>query len=114
MAAILLCFAVMKSLTVILLLAIATACRTNETPEQQVKDAEITANVKSKLAGELGASTVTNISVNVTNGVVTLAGTAHDSAEKSKAVATAQAAPGVANVNDNLQIPAAPSTKPEP
>ena len=106
MAGILLCFAMMKSLTVILLLAIATACRTNETPEQQVKDAEITANVKSKLAGELGASTVTNISVNVTNGVVTLAGTVHDSAEKSKAVGIAQVAPGVAKVNDNLQIPA--------
>jgi hypothetical protein len=105
-------FAVMRSLTVILLFAIATACRTNETPEQQVKDAEITANVKSKLAAELGASTVTNISVNVTNGVVTLAGTVHDSAEKSRAVAIAQAVPGVARVNDNLQIPAAPGAKP--
>lgn len=112
MAAILHCFAVMRSLTVILLFAIATACRTNETPEQQVKDAEITANVKSKLAAELGASTVTNISVNVTNGVVTLAGTVHDSAEKSRAVAIAQAVPSVARVNDNLQIPAAPGTKP--
>jgi osmotically-inducible protein OsmY len=68
--------------------------------------------VKSKLAAELGASTVTNISVNVTNGVVTLAGTVHDSAEKSRAVAIAQAVPSVARVNDNLQIPAAPGTKP--
>ena len=111
-AAILHFFAVMRSLTVILLFAIATACRTNETPEQQVKDAEITANMKSKLAAELGASTVTNISVNVTNEVITLAGTVHDSAEKSRAVAIAQAVPGVARVNDNLQFPAAPGTKP--
>jgi len=61
--------------------------------------------VKSKLAEELGASTVTNVSVNVTNGVVTLAGTVHDSAEKSKAVSIAQGVPKVVRVNDNLQIP---------
>jgi osmotically-inducible protein OsmY len=77
------------------------------TPEQQVKDAKITASVKSKLAGELGASSVTNISVNVTNGVVTLAGTVHDQAEKSKAVAAAKAVASVAGVNDNLQMNAA-------
>lgn len=72
---------------------------------------KITATVKSKLAEELGTSTVTNISVNVTNGVVTLAGTVHDSAEKSKAVAIAQGVPKVVRVNDNLQIPPTPSSR---
>jgi osmotically-inducible protein OsmY len=72
-----------------------------------VKDAQITANVKSKLASELGALTVTNISVNATNGVVTLAGTVHDATEKSKAVAIAQAVTNVTNVNNDLQPPRA-------
>jgi hyperosmotically inducible protein len=96
----------MRILLTIALLTIA-GCRTNETPERQVKDAEITASVKTKLAGELGASTVTNISVNVTNGVVTLSGTVHDQTEKSKAVAVAQAVRSVTGVNDNLQMNAA-------
>jgi len=83
-------------------------CRTNETPEQQVNDAEITANVKAKLAEGLGASTVTNISVSVTNGVVTLAGTAHSPAEQSKAVEIAQGVPKVVRVNNNLQVTGGP------
>jgi hypothetical protein len=99
----------MRSLTVILLLAIATSCRTNESPEQQVKDSAIALNIKAKLAEELGAATLANISVNVTNGVATLAGTVHDSTEKSKAVAIAKAVPDVVSVNDNLQIPSAPA-----
>jgi osmotically-inducible protein OsmY len=86
---------------------ISAGCRTNETPEQQVRDAEITATVKSKLAADLGPSTVTNISVNVTNDVATLSGTVHNSTEKSKAIAVAEAVPRVTRVNDNLQIAAA-------
>jgi osmotically-inducible protein OsmY len=93
-----------RLLTLAVLLAAAVGCRTNETPEQQLHDAEITANVKSKLASNLGPATVTNISVNVTSGVVTLAGTVHDSAERSKAIAVAQSVPNVIRVNDNLQI----------
>jgi hyperosmotically inducible protein len=98
----------MRLLPAILLLAITTACRTNESPEQQVKDSAIAIDVKAKLAQELGATSLTNISVNVTDGVVTLSGTVHDSAEKSKAVALARAVPSVASVNDNLQIPGSP------
>jgi osmotically-inducible protein OsmY len=93
-----------RLLSLITLMTVALGCRTNETPEQQLHDAEITANVKSNLAANLGASTVTNISVNVTNGVVTLAGTVHDSAERSKAIGVAQVAPNVVRVNDNLQV----------
>jgi hyperosmotically inducible periplasmic protein len=96
----------MKIILAIALL-VAVGCRTNETPESQVKDAEILASVKTKLAEGIGGDTVTNISVNVTNGVVTLSGTVHNNDEKSKAVSIAQAVPKVAQVNDNLQIPAA-------
>jgi osmotically-inducible protein OsmY len=97
----------MRFLLVLLLLG-AVACRTNETPESQVNDAEILASVKAKLAEGLGATTVTNISVNVTNGVVTLSGTAHNADEKSKAISIAQAVPKVVSVNDSLQIAPAP------
>lgn len=93
----------------IFLLAALIGCRTNEAPEQQVHDAEIAARVKAKLAQDLGASTVTNISVNATNAVVTLTGTVHSHDEESKAVAIAQAIPKVAKVNDNLQIMATAS-----
>lgn len=84
--------------------AFAIGCRTNEVPEQQAKDVEITARLKTKLAEDLGAATVTNISVNATNGVVTLAGTVHNSSEESKAVFIARATPKVVRVNDNLQV----------
>jgi osmotically-inducible protein OsmY len=97
----------MRFFLVIALLA-AVGCRTNETPETQVNDAEILASVKTKLAEGIGADTVTNISVNVTKGVVSLAGAVHTAEEKSKAVAIAQAVPKVAQVNDNLQISPGP------
>ena len=64
--------------------------------------------MKTKLAEDLGAATVTNISVNATNGVVTLAGTVHNSTEDSKAVAIARATPKVVRVYDNLQVIATP------
>jgi osmotically-inducible protein OsmY len=98
--------------TILRLLVVAitftgVGCRTDETPEQQVHDARTTANVKSKLAADLGASTVTNISVNVTNNVVTLSGMVHNSSEKSRAISIAQTVPEVTHVNDDLQIVAA-------
>jgi osmotically-inducible protein OsmY len=97
----------MRILLAMLLLG-AVGCRTNETPESQVNDAEILASVKAKLAEGIGATSVTNISVNVTNGVVSLSGTVHNAEEKSKAVSIAQGVPKVVSVNDNLQLSAAP------
>ena len=93
----------MRLLLAIVLLT-AIGCRTNETPENQVNDVRIQASVKTKLAEGIGAASVTNISVNVTNGVVTLAGTVHNPDEKAKAVTIAQAVPKVVQVNDNLQV----------
>jgi len=92
----------------LLLLAAATllavSCRTNESPEGQVSDAEITAQVKSKLASDVGLSTVTNISVNSTNGVVTLAGLVNTADLKAKAEASAKSVPKVVRVINNLQV----------
>jgi len=84
--------------------ALLTGCRTNETPAAQVDDVEITANIKSKLASEVGLSTVPDIAVNSTNGVVTLSGAVNSAATKEKAEAIARSVPKVVRVVDNLQI----------
>ena len=100
----------MKTFTLLLLGAVVTlniACRTNESPERQVDDAQIMAQVKSKLAADIGLSTVTNISVNSTNGVVTLAGLVDSEATKTKAESAAKSVPNVVRVIDNLQVAAA-------
>jgi osmotically-inducible protein OsmY len=83
-------------------------CRTNESPEAQVNDLGITAQVKSKLASEIGPTTVTNVSVNSTNGVVTLAGQVDSSEVKTRATAVAKAVPKVTQVINNLQVAVKP------
>jgi osmotically-inducible protein OsmY len=85
-------------------------CRTNESPEGQVNDLEIVAQVKSKLASEVGPSTVTNVSVNSTNGVVTLAGQVDSGEINRKVEAVAKSVPKVARVINNLQVTATPPT----
>lgn len=99
----------MKALTVtVLACALLAGCRTNETPKEQVNDLEITAKVKSKLATEVGASTVADISVNSTNGVVTLSGQVDSAGNRSKAEAAAKSVPNVVRVVDSLQVAASP------
>lgn len=95
-------------LTLALSCALLPGCRTNQTPEQQVKDLEITASVRSKLASNVGLSTVPNISINSTNGVVTLSGQVDSGDEKTKVETIAKAVPNVARVVDNLQVSAKP------
>jgi len=80
------------------------SCRTNESPEKQVDDVEITAQVKSKLASDVGLSSVTNIAVNSTNGVVTLSGQVDTAELKAKAEAAAKSVPNVVRVINNLQV----------
>ena len=93
---------------------LAISCRTNESPENQVNDAEITAQVKSKLASDVGLSTVTNISVNSTNGVVTLAGQVDNADLKAKAEASAKSVPKVVRVINNLQVASSASRQASP
>jgi osmotically-inducible protein OsmY len=88
----------------VLVLALAVACRPNQTLEGQTKDAGIKAQVKAKLASDVGAATVTAIEVNVTNGVVTLAGPVHSDEEKQKAETVARGVEGVKGVNNALQV----------
>jgi len=77
----------------LLFLLLLPACRTNESPEGQVNDLEITTQVKSKLASDLGLSTVPNLSVNSTNGVVTLSGEVDTADTKAKAETIAELSP---------------------
>lgn len=87
---------------------LGVACRTNESPEGQVDDLQITAQVKAKLASDIGPSSVTNISVNSTNAVVTLSGQVDSADVKAKAVTIAKDVPKVVRVVDSLQVTVKP------
>ena len=99
----------MKFLLIPVLALSIVACRTNESPEGQANDLEITAQVKSKLASDVGLSTVTNVSVNSTNGVVTLSGQVDSAELKARVETVAASVPKVARVVNNLQVTAKPS-----
>jgi hyperosmotically inducible periplasmic protein len=83
---------------------LAAGCNTTQPANRQVSDLQITTQVKSKLASDVGASTLTNINVNTTNGVVTLAGQVATPDTKQKAETVTAAVPGVVQVNNNLQV----------
>jgi len=100
----------MKALALSLALACALAgCRTNETPRQQVNDLEITTNIKSKLASDIGLSTLPDVSVNSTEGVVTLSGSVDSAETKSRVESLARGVPKVVRVVDNLQVATKPA-----
>ena len=94
------------------------ACRPNQTVERQTDDAGIKTSIKAKLAADVRFSTLTAVSVDVTNGIVTLAGPVHSEEEKQKIEETVRAVKGVVNVTNNLQVeaggpaPAAAATPP--
>ncbi len=95
-------------LPVVLLSAFLFGCRTNESPEKQVDDLQIVTQVKAKLASDVGPSTVTNVSVNSTNGIVTLAGQVDSSEIKAKVESVTAGVPKVIRVINNLQVTAGP------
>jgi osmotically-inducible protein OsmY len=94
----------MKFIPALAILFSLVACRTNESPEAQVDDLQITTEVKAKLASDIGVSSVTNISVNSTNGVVTLAGQVNDETDRIHAEQVARSVDGVIRVNNELQV----------
>jgi hyperosmotically inducible periplasmic protein len=94
----------MRTLLLVFAFALLPACRTNESPEGQVNDLKIATEVKSKLASDVGLSSVTNISVNSTNRVVTLSGQVDSPEIQTKAEAAAKSVPGAARVVDTLQV----------
>jgi hyperosmotically inducible protein len=87
-------------------------CNTVQSPREQVNDVQITTQIKSKLASDVNASSLANIDVNTTNGVVTLAGEVESPEVKHRAQTVAEAVPGVTRVNNNLQVATASASEP--
>ena len=89
---------------VVALVSFVGACKTTTSAGRQVDDAAIKTAVKAKLAADVKLSTLTNIEVNSTNGVVTLAGQVNDSSERLYAEQVARTVDGVVRINNELQV----------
>jgi osmotically-inducible protein OsmY len=76
------------------------------TTEGRTPDALITTKIKAEHAKDKDVS-ATKISVDTTNGVVTLGGTAKSKAEADKAVTLAKNVKGVTSVKNNIKVEAA-------
>jgi len=87
---------------------LTSGCTTTQSPHRQVDDLKITAEVKSKLASDLRVSSLTNIDVNTTNGVVTLSGQVENQETKAAAETVTLKVAGVVQVNNNLQVEISP------
>jgi osmotically-inducible protein OsmY len=85
------------------------ACTTTQTPARQVDDNGIHAAVKARLTAAR-FSNIVNIDINVTNGVVTLAGEVPNASVKADAADEARKVEGVVRVNNNLQVKNPPSS----
>jgi hyperosmotically inducible protein len=92
---------VSTALAAVLLLVGLAACKTTSSPRRQVDDGAIKASVKAKLAADVR---LTNIEVNSTDGVVTLAGKVRSDEERRMASDVARSVDGVVKVNNNLQV----------
>ncbi len=82
----------------------AEGCNTTEPPNRQLSDLQVTTRVKAKLASDIGASSLTNVDVTTTNGVVTLSGQVASADVKQKAETVTTSLPGVVRVNNNVQV----------
>lgn len=89
---------------VVVLAAFVGACKTSTSAGRQIDDASIKTSVKAKLAADVKLSTLTNIEVNSTNGVVTLAGQVDNPDQKRMAAEVARSVDGVVRVNNELQV----------
>ena len=95
-------------LTVITLVLVVAGCTTTQSPKRQVDDNAIHAAVTAKLTGAR-FSNLLNVDVNVTNGVVTLAGEVPNAQVKAEAEQEVRSVSGVTRVINNLQVKAPPS-----
>ena len=84
------------------------SCTTTQSAGTQMDDASIHAAVKAKLTVDR-FSNIVNIDINVTNGVVTLAGEVPNAKVKSEAKDEAKSVSGVKRVINNLQVTSPPT-----
>lgn len=85
------------------------ACTTTQTPGRQIDDNSIHAAVKAKLTIDR-FSNIVNIDINVTNGIVTLAGEVPNAQVKADAEIEARTVSGVIRVINNLQVKKPPTS----
>ena len=71
--------------------------------EHALENAGLTAKIKSKMALDDSVKAL-DINVDTSNGVVTLTGTVHSEAERTRAVQLARETAGVTSVNDRLTV----------
>jgi hyperosmotically inducible periplasmic protein len=98
----------LTTLAAVALALVVAGCTTTQSPARQVDDNAIHAAVTAKLTGAR-FSNILNIDVNVTNGVVTLAGEVPNAQVKAEAEQEARSVSGVTRVINNLQVKAPPS-----
>ncbi len=91
---------------IVVLASFVAGCKTSTSAGTQIDDAGIKTAVKAKLAADVKLSTLTNIEVNSTNGVVTLAGQVDNAEMKRMAGDVARSVEHVVRVNNNLQVKA--------
>lgn len=74
------------------------------TAGQKLDQAALLAKVKTKLVADVGASTLTNVSVKTNGSVVSLSGYVANADQRSAAERSAAQVDGVTHVNNNLTI----------
>jgi BON domain len=102
------------TLAAVALALLVAGCTTTQSPGRQLNDNTIHAAVSTKLTGAR-FSNILNIDINVTNGVVTLAGEVPNAQVKAEAEREVRSVSGVVDVKNNLQVKAPrPSAAPLP
>ena len=94
----------LRIIAVVALVSFVGACKTTTSAGRQVDDAAIKTAIKGKMAADVKLSTLTNIEVNSTNGVVTLAGQVNTETDRIQAEQVARSVDGVVRVNNELQV----------
>lgn len=92
-----------RILPLVVVLAVAAGCTTTRSAGRQIDDASIHTAVKAKLTADR-FSNIVNVDINVTNGVVTLAGEVPNAMVKADAESEARSVKGVVRVINNLQV----------
>jgi osmotically-inducible protein OsmY len=80
-----------------------SGCTTTQSPGTQIDDNTIHTKIKAKLTADR-FSNIVNVDINVTNGIVTLAGEVPNDKVKMDAEAEARSVEGVKQVINNLQV----------
>ncbi|MGH9496174.1 MAG: BON domain-containing protein [Candidatus Sulfotelmatobacter sp.] len=104
------CSLILATAALVSIAIFADGCNTTQPPNRQLSDVQITTRVKAKLASDVGGSSLTNVDVSTTNGIVTLSGQVQSADKKQKAQTVTASLPGVVRVNNNIQVQSPPGS----